>query len=321
MMIFKNMSTSAESTFTETIDTEGKHHVALYFHSLAGKGGGAERQLLKLAKALLRYGYMVHIITWDTSDAKSFYAIHEKIKWHKLGFNTGIIDKFRRLGRLATLLRKNKIRTLIGFVMANNKVVILASLLAGVDLVGAERNGPQMYRIKYHILGRFLNFVSLAACKKITIQFDDFRKGYPSFLQSRLVTIHNSISCTPRQAPPRAKEKQHYKMLFVGRFDRIQKQPAMLLDAFAQICGEKQNWSLVMVGDGPDRENLEGQIAKLGLNDKVTLIPSRPDLSNVYKNADLFVIPSLWEDLQMPWQKPWHMDCRRLALRWMACSS
>ena len=50
-----------------------------------------------------------------------------------------------------------------------------------------------------------------------------------------------------------------------------------------------------MVGDGPDRENLEGQIAKLGLNDKVTLIPSRPDLSNVYKNADLFVIPSLWE--------------------------
>ena len=105
-----------------------KSRVALYFHSLAGKGGGAEKQLVWLANALMNHGHTVHIITWDTSEAESFYPFPKGVEWHRLGFDRGILDKFRRLKQLRAVLKKHNIQTLIGFVMANNKVLILGCL-------------------------------------------------------------------------------------------------------------------------------------------------------------------------------------------------
>ena len=50
-----------------------------------------------------------------------------------------------------------------------------------------------------------------------------------------------------------------------------------------------------MIGDGDERHVLENQIINLDLQDKIKLLRSKPDISDVYREADLFVIPSLWE--------------------------
>ena len=59
--------------------------LALYFFSLAGEGGGAERSLLRLSDEMTRRGHTVHVVSWDAPDARSFYPLPEGVCWHRLG--------------------------------------------------------------------------------------------------------------------------------------------------------------------------------------------------------------------------------------------
>jgi starch synthase (maltosyl-transferring) len=116
-------------------------------------------------------------------------------------------------------------------------------------------------------------------------------------------------------------------ILWIGRLDPV-KGLDFLLDAFAHIVPQSQisnlkspkiapNTSsvdpqsaidnrqstissrptLVLVGDGPIRLQLESQIARLSLQNQVKLLGSRNDVPSLLKACDLFVFPSRTEGL------------------------
>ncbi|MCF6332878.1 MAG: hypothetical protein L3J11_06300 [Draconibacterium sp.] len=130
------------------ISMPDKKPIALYFFCLASSGG-AERMIIRLSNELDSRGYDVHLISWDKNDAKSFYPINEKVKWHKFGFNNGIKDKMRRTFSLYKLLRKIKPLCFLGFVMSADKVIYTANILARIPMIACERNSPKMYSIKF----------------------------------------------------------------------------------------------------------------------------------------------------------------------------
>ena len=49
---------------------------------------------------------------------------------------------------------------------------------------------------------------------------------------------------------------------------------------------------LVLVGDGPERANVEALVASLGLAGRVAFLGERPDLGPLFSQADLFLLPS-----------------------------
>ena len=269
--------------------------IGLYFHSLSGKGGGAERQLVQLATALASRGHHVHVITWDEDTDVAFYPIPKSVHWHKLGLKAGFLGKLSRLQKLSTTLKDNGIKTLVGFVIANNKVVILGALISGTSLIAAERNGPTLYYVKHNFFSRWINFLSLLFCKRVALQFSDFIDGYPRFLHSRMRVIPNAILPSLKKACPGIPEKKAFQMLFIGRLDSLQKQPTILVNAFAKIADENPDWHLKIVGDGEAWEPLFTLIRALGIADRVTLTPSTLNVGPFYEGADLFVISSLWE--------------------------
>jgi len=63
-----------------------------------------------------------------------------------------------------------------------------------------------------------------------------------------------------------------------------------LLDAFAGI--ERQDCILVIVGDGPQRANLESQIARLNVGDRVRMAGNQPDVLPWLHALDIFALPS-----------------------------
>jgi glycosyltransferase involved in cell wall biosynthesis len=65
---------------------------------------------------------------------------------------------------------------------------------------------------------------------------------------------------------------------------------ADLVDAFARAA--IKDALLLLVGDGPQRENLEAQIARLGVGASVKLVGHRPDVVPYLRAADLFALPS-----------------------------
>ena len=69
-----------------------------------------------------------------------------------------------------------------------------------------------------------------------------------------------------------------------------------LLEAFAQLAPVYPDWDLVLVGDGPQRHNLEKLIAKLGLTNRVRLVGNRDDVETWLNAFDLYVLPSYGEE-------------------------
>jgi len=71
----------------------------------------------------------------------------------------------------------------------------------------------------------------------------------------------------------------------------------LLVDAFSTLVGEGHRVKLVLVGEGPLRDSLEGQIRELGLESRIRLHGSVPDAGPLYGIFDVAVQTSCREGL------------------------
>jgi glycosyltransferase involved in cell wall biosynthesis len=271
--------------------------VGLYFYRLKNPGG-AERMICQLANELAGRGFRVCLVSWDQSDAQAFYPLDPAVRWAKLGFQSGMLDKLRRARALAQVLRANDVRVLLGFVMSGDRTVYAAAKLARVRLVAAERNAPAMYWLRYSKLQRWLSFRFLHLADRITVQMPEFVAGYPDSLHDRIDVIPNPVPVAPRHAQPAsANPAGRFTLLAVSRLDGVQKRVDRLVGAFSSVAGRHPAWDLRIVGDGRGGEqgDLRRLAAERGVMDRVHFEPSTADIFDAYLQAHLFAIPSLWE--------------------------
>ena len=76
---------------------------------------------------------------------------------------------------------------------------------------------------------------------------------------------------------------------------RPQKNPALLLESFAQGPASDPRAHLLFVGEGELMADLERRIYAMGLREKVHLLGLRSDVPEVLNAADVFVLSSDWE--------------------------
>ena len=85
--------------------------------------------------------------------------------------------------------------------------------------------------------------------------------------------------------------------LFVGRLVN-QKNIQFILEGLNILNNKGINFKMFFVGDGPDKKELEENIKKFNLENKVYLtglIKSREELSKYYQRANLFLFPSVYD--------------------------
>ena len=82
----------------------------------------------------------------------------------------------------------------------------------------------------------------------------------------------------------------------MGRLSR-EKGFDVLLRAFAQAAPEMDGWSLVVIGDGPDRDQLQTLANDLGIAERVRLTGYLPQPQAVLAGASLFVLSSRREGM------------------------
>lgn len=81
---------------------------------------------------------------------------------------------------------------------------------------------------------------------------------------------------------------------YVGRLHPI-KGVDVLLPAFAEIAQEKDRCWLVLIGDGPQRTELEAQVQALGIADRVRFLGMRDQIHVWMRGFDMAVVPSRYE--------------------------
>ena len=84
--------------------------------------------------------------------------------------------------------------------------------------------------------------------------------------------------------------------LFLARFTG-HKQPLTLLRAFEKALQQNPNLSLLMVGDGDEKQEALETVKKAGIGNRVIFQNFRQDVPAVLAAADIFILPSLWEGL------------------------
>src|SRR5690606_2345818 len=82
----------------------------------------------------------------------------------------------------------------------------------------------------------------------------------------------------------------------IGRFSP-QKNHKFLIDVFSEIMKIHSSSKLLLVGDGPLKNEMERYVNQLGLNDSVLFLGVRTDIPNLCMAMDFFVFPSLYEGL------------------------
>lgn len=82
----------------------------------------------------------------------------------------------------------------------------------------------------------------------------------------------------------------------IGRFVE-QKNHTFLIDIFNELHKKNQNSILLLVGQGPLKEEIENKVKDLGLTESVKFLGQRNDVNKLYQAFDVFVLPSLYEGL------------------------
>lgn len=122
--------------------------------------------------------------------------------------------------------------------------------------------------------------------------------------QGKVWTIPNAIDANRFQynetvrSEVRAQFKLQDKFVIghVGRFG-FMKNHTYLVDIFAELCKQRQDMALVLIGKGEEEANIREKLRGLGLENKVLFLGNRFDVERYYQAFDYFVFPSTFEGL------------------------
>lgn len=110
--------------------------------------------------------------------------------------------------------------------------------------------------------------------------------------------IYNGVDlsrCIPKEDH---RTGETVNILHVGRFDIPKNHPG-LLRAFARLHRELPQCRLHLVGDGESRPEMEVLAKELGIGDAVTFHGMQSNVYPYLHDADIFVLPSLYEGIPM----------------------
>lgn len=103
--------------------------------------------------------------------------------------------------------------------------------------------------------------------------------------------IYNPQTLTPGE-PSKGTSK---KFLAVGRFSRLHKGFDILIQAFALFARSNKDWTLDIVGEGPEEESFKSLIAQSDMEGRIHIHPFTNNIQEYYSNAQVYVLSSRWE--------------------------
>lgn len=271
----------------------GPQRVAFVLAALGA--GGAERVISLITSTWVERGVDVTVIAFDAADDIIYHRFDPRVRLVRLGIAparsggwAALQANYRRVRALRSALRRLRPDVLIAFLTKINALTLVAATGLGCPVIVSERNNPR--RQAAHPFWNLALQGLYRRAAAVVMQTRASLDCLPSRIHRRAMVIPNPI--LPPVAVGLAPERP--TLVAVGRLVP-QKGFDLLIDAFARIAGDYQEWSLVIWGEGPERTIIEMRIQALGLTDRVRL----PGLSEApgawMAEATVFVLSSRYE--------------------------
>jgi glycogen(starch) synthase len=263
--------------------------------------GGVGISASKLLLALRARGYEFVVVTLndyiDLPEEDYFKGIpvYRFYFWSSLA--KGNVSQILELRRRIAQLKRTFLPDLVHMVFLGASHVFHLQTIDAYPspiLVSMDSNLPDQELGRDSLAGRTLRLADWVICVSAA-RLAEARKLVPE------ITNRSSVIYNGREAPSCRPEPLSFeapRLLCLGRLNRI-KGFDIALSAFVSVVRHFPKARLVIAGDGPERAELEGQAARLGIEASVEFVGwVRPaDVPTLMNSATIVVIPSRNEGL------------------------
>jgi glycosyltransferase involved in cell wall biosynthesis len=117
-------------------------------------------------------------------------------------------------------------------------------------------------------------------------------------IKANFEVIPNAVNTSLFSPPGRKDKKLPWKLLTVALLDPSEKKGIRYLLQAAALLSNTRDVHVDIIGDGPKRQEYERLTVHLDIANKVTFhgLKSKPDVCELMRQADIFVLPSLQEN-------------------------
>ncbi len=263
--------------------------------------GGVEKHTYTLSKKLIENGHEVFLITLPYNGKKisSFDGIHIiQANMINIPFlkELSLMISVKKI--LNNLIKKENIDIIhshiwggmaIGAIQLGNKYNIPTYMTVHFSDIEYVFNNPLQKRFAKKILN---NANKLLAVSNDII--DELNSLNIKNIKEKTSLHLNAVDINKfKEITPKTK-KETPTVIFVGRLAK-QKNLTLLLDAKKQ---SKIDYKLLIVGDGPLKDNLENKVKNEKISD-IKFLGHRDDIEKILPQSDLFVLPSHFEGLSI----------------------
>ena len=262
--------------------------------------GGAERVMTVMANYWAERGEDVTVIT-ISSQSNDWYQLHPRVK--RVGLDVlsqsahlgqAVRANVLRIPRLRSSLRQACPDVVVSFLGTTNVLTLMASWGLGIPVVVSERNDPREYSIGW--VWSLLRSVFYRHADAIVVQSSAIRdwvlglRGIKAayVIPNPVRPVRNKVEQAPRH------HASTHGIVAMGRLVE-QKGFDILVEAFSRCAAQHSDWSLIILGEGPQRVRLQSVATALGIGDRVHLVGQVREPEAILKGADLFVLSSRYE--------------------------
>ena len=275
-----------------------KHKIGFVIWSLGL--GGAERVIMQLATGVDRDRFEPIILCLNDKGAFSDEMEEQGVRVH--AFNKkGALD-FKMLINMIKFIRSENISILHTHLWGANVWGRLAGFMTHIPVIITEHNVDVWKKGLHRIIDISLSPLS---SKVITVS-DEVKKFYINWglPAKKIVTVYNGVDVNTFSKPIDVSDlRKSYSInendIVIGWLGRMvpAKDLQTLLRAFKKTVSkaEYSHAKLMLVGDGPDKEEIEALGVELGLTDSIIYAGFQKKVLEFYHLMDLVVLSSTRE--------------------------
>jgi glycosyltransferase involved in cell wall biosynthesis len=251
------------------------------------RGGGQERALTSLANHYVLNGDEVSIINLFRTE--QFYQLEKNIRviWPEIerSRHNRFVYALFIIPYLRKVIKEIKPDFILSYGEWFNPFVIISTLFLKVPLYVLDRMGPginlgRLIGTARKVFYRFATGIIVQTSAAADVVKRQTGVKNIGIIPNPVNVINTDISFKKKQ------------IITIGRLAK-EKGHIILIRAFAKL--KVKDWTLHIIGDGPERINLEQEIALLGISERVIFYGHLRDFGNIIGESEIFVLPSFYE--------------------------
>ena len=276
--------------------------IILYYP--AYEQGGATKILINLINFIQKKKLSINLLSLnarykDFKKSKYLEITNLNKKKQKILRKNRFLYNLFSIFELLKLLKKNDNEKTILFSMQSHLIPSILGRFFGFKII--LRNSEDPFGATKYSENKFLSilvflskFISFNLSDKIITNASKSFESIKFFLidKSKVKIIFNPYIKKIKFTNIKLKKKNQF--LAVGRFAK-QKNFNFLIDTFFEISKHLNDYKLVIIGSGSEKNKLIKKINKLNLQKKIKLKNWKKNLNNEFYQSKIFLLPSLYE--------------------------